>query len=154
LQNIPSFNIYQVHPDGLEVSPWYEVTSLIAHQLVLNELDLPHQVQTIASEIQKWGRLQAMAQRVWEIEERGYRSWKARFYLKAKEDSEKKLTEATIKAMYQTDPEYGVWNSRIERAEEAHRATSAVLDGFRAKKEALLRFAFRDRESGAPRLSV
>ena len=157
-QNLPSFNIYALAEDGVNAVPWYEVTTEIVKDLVINELTIFAQVATIAADIQKWGRLTALAKRIWELEERGYRAWRSAFFLKATDPQEKpkewkKPTGDTIEAMYRIDPEYHRWQTKVERAEEAYNAADGILQAFRAKKDMLQRFAQRHREDGMPHFS-
>lgn len=154
-QNIPSFNIHALGADGLQAVPWYEVTAEIVRDLVINELTIPMQVATIAADIQKWGRLAALAKRIWELEERAYRSWRSASMLKSldptdKPDGWKKPTTDAVEAMYRADPDYAKYQVRVERAEEAYNATEALLQAFRAKKDMLIRFAPRYHEQGVP----
>ena len=154
-QNIPSFNIHVIADDGMKSVAWYEVTSDIVRDLVVDELAIPMQVDTIAAEIQKWGRLTALAKRIWELEERSYRAWRSAFLLKAldpagKPDGWKKPTNDAVESMYRVDPDYAVYQTRVERAEEAYNATEALLQAFRAKKDILIRFAPRYHEQGLP----
>lgn len=161
LQNLHPFNIYAIQADG-GVQPWYEVTGLIVKDLVLDEVTLGQQVQTIAAQITHWGRLAAQAKRVWEIEERNYRRWRDYCFLKAIEAPTepeaakgwKKPTEAAIEASYRTDPEYVKHQSKIERAEEAYNAAIAVQEGFKAKKDMLVRYVVRYRDETQPHLTV
>jgi hypothetical protein len=161
LSNLNPFNIYAIHPDG-SVRPWYDVTGAIVKDLVVDEVALGQQVQTIAAQVMHWGRLAAQAKRVWEIEERGYRQWRDRQILELIEppaDPErakgwKKPTEIVIEATYRTDPEYAAWNQKIERAEEAFNACLAVQDGFRAKRDMLMRYVTKHRDDSQPHLSV
>jgi hypothetical protein len=154
-QNIPSFNIHALAGDGMKSVPWYEVTPAIINDLIVNELTIPAQVATIAAEIQKWGRLAALAKRIWELEERGYRAWRSEFMLQefnpeGKPTGWKKPSTDTVEAMYRVSPEYAAWQIRVERAEEAYNATEALLQAFRAKKDMLMRFAPRYHEQGVP----
>ena len=154
-QNIPSFNIYALGQDGNTAIPWYEVNSEIVSQLVVNELTIPLQVETIAAEIQKWGRLSALAKRVWELSERNYRIWRSEFMLKAvnpedKPKEWKKPTADLLESMYRVAPEYIAHQVMVERSEEAYNATEAILQAFRAKKDMLMRFAQKYREDGMP----
>ena len=154
-QNIPSFNIHALAEDGMKAVPWYEVTPEIVRDLVINELTIPAQVDTIAAEIQKWGRLAALAKRIWELEERAYRAWRSEFMLrtldpKGKPEGWKKPTNEAAEAMYRVDPEYAKYQVRVERAEEAYNATEALLQAFRAKKDMLMRFAPRYHDQGVP----
>lgn len=158
-QNLPTFNIYSVAPDGLTVEPWYEVGGdALISELVIDELNLHEAVATITAQIQKWGRLAAQARRVWEIEERKLRSWKAKFYLAmvkaAAQAGEKKPTEGYITSSYQADPEYDRMYAAIERAEEACNSAEAVLSAYRAKKDMLQKFVRRSMDSGAATLAV
>lgn len=156
-QNLPRFNIYAITQDGMDAVPWYEVNSEeICRELVLDELNIPHQVQTITAQIQWWGRLSALCKRVWELEERKYRSWRSQFWLDAMDDTdrERKTTKDTIEAEYRSCPEYAEYQARIERAEEAYNATYGFLNAYREKSKLLQKFAYRHREDGAARLSV
>ena len=154
-QNIPSFNIYSLAKDGMSATPWYEVNHEIAKHLVIDELTIPVQVNTIAGDIQQWGRLSALAKRVWELEERNYRIWRSGFLLEAvnpegKPKEWKKPSADAIEAMYRMVPEYKIYQVKVERAEEAYNATEAILQAFRAKKDMLMRFAQKYREDGMP----
>ena len=158
LQNLSPFNIYKINADG-SVEPWWEVTSAITADLVIYEQTLGHQVQIISGEINKWHRLKAQCYRVWQIEERGYRVWRDRFYLNAidpegKEDGWKKPTEKAIEAMYRTSDEYATWNARIERAQEAHDSCDAIVEALRAKRDMLKTYVLSSRDGAAHQLSV
>lgn len=144
-QNLPTFNIYAVcADDGLE--PWFEVGGDdLVRELVVDELDYMNDVACLPPLIQKWGRLSAQARRVWEVEERKLRSWKARFVIKTIKDAEaakeKRPAKDAIEAMYRADAGYAERCRAVERAEEACNAAEAVLAAFRAKKDLLVRFA-------------
>lgn len=161
LQNLHPFNIHAIQADG-GIQPWYEVTGLIVKDLVLDEVTLAQQVQTIAAQITHWGRLAAQAKRVWEIAEREYRRWRDYQVLKMIEPPAnpelakgwKKPTEAIIEATYRTDPEYVKYQVGIERAEEAYNGAIAVQDGFKAKKDMLVRYVVRYRDETQPHLTV
>ena len=159
-QTMPPFNIHHIVDGGLDTQPWFEVRGIeIVAQLVINEVDLYNQVVQITAEIQKWGRLAAQTRRVWEIWERNYRAWRSRCYLDQidppdKPDDWKKPTEKAIEARYRINPVYHDFYRRIEAAEEANSATEAILNAFRAKKDMLLRFAYKSRDDSAPRLFV
>lgn len=153
-QNLPSFNIHRLDADGLRTVPWYEVQMAdVVRELVLDELNLPFQVQAITAQIQLWGRLESLARRVWQVEERRYRVWKAGQYLEAK-GGKVRVTDAAIEARYRTHEEYASLQNSLERAEEAFNAVHAVLEAFRAKKSILERFAYRRHEDGMPSLSL
>jgi hypothetical protein len=161
LSNLNPFNIFAVHADGT-VHPWYEVSGAIVKDLVIDEVALGQQVQTISAQIAHWGRLAAQAKRVWEIEEREYRRWRDQIILEMVEPPAdpqsrkdwKKPTELVIEATYRTHPEYVAWNQRIERAEEAHNAAIAVQEGFKAKRDMLVRYVTRHRDESQPHLTV
>lgn len=162
-QNMPGFNIHSVTPDGEAHVPWLPVEGeAIARELIFDEINPMVQVDTISADIQKWGRLKAHAQRVWTMTERELRRWKAEFLLKAMqppaegetkpgwtEDAKgkpKSPTVAVTESLYRTSGEYRKLNKEIERAEEAFNAAHSVLEGFRAKKDVLTRFARRYNE--------
>lgn len=162
LQNMRPFNIYNINSKG-EVSPWFEVTSEVVKELVIQTYDLATQVQAISAQIQFWGRMESQCKRVWEIEERNYRRWRDGQYLALsspptddprKEAAWKKPTEKKIEALYRQTPEYNQYWEAVERAEEAFNGAHAILEGFRAKKDMLRSHVYRSKEDGAARLSV
>ena len=153
LQNMEPFNIQAVNAKG-EPQPWYSVTGEIVRDLVIYEPTLAEQVQAIAAQIAHWGRLAAQSKRVWEIEERRFRSWKAERVLELSEPPDdpelakvwKKPSEAKIEATYRTDPDYEVQSARVERAEECFNAATAILEGFKAKASVLRWAVFKGRD--------
>ena len=156
LQQLQSFNVHAVNPDG-SVSPWYEVTGdKIVPDLVIQEADVLEQVQTISARIMHWGRMAAQCKRVWDITCREYRVWRDKLHLEqliAAGDG-KKPTDKVIQATIRAHDQYPVHYMRMERAEEAYNAATAVLDGFRAKKGMLTAAAYRRAEDGAAILSI
>lgn len=159
LQNMPSFNIYAISPNDGSVAPWYEVAGkFIIPDLVINELNVLEQVQTVAGRIAHWGRLAAQARRVWQIEERKYRRWRDGFILKAiqvaEKEGKKKPSADALAAMYRSSSSYDGYYTATERAEEAYNATLAILEGWKAKKDALRMAVFRRNEDGAEILSI
>lgn len=158
LQSLISFNLYQVNADG-SVSPWYEVSGAnVIPDLVIREDTILEQVQTIAARIAHWGRLTAQAKRIWQIEDRNYRRWRDSFILEVLQASEKeggkKPTDKTIEAMYRNNPTYSVLYDKVERAEEAYNAAQAILDGYRAKKDALKMSVYRVNEGDSSVLAI
>lgn len=154
LQHLPSFNIHAITQDGLNSVPWYEVGPEVFRELVIDELTAPTQAARVASEIQQWGRLSALARRVWQLEERSYRAWRSAFLLTAmdpgdKPDGWKRPTKDQMDAAYRTEPKYHEFQVRIERAEEAYNASEAMVQALRAKKDALIRFASTWHDAGA-----
>ena len=162
-QNLPSFNIYAVMADGMSAVPWMEVQGQdIARELIFDEMNTVVQTDTISADIQKWGRLESQARRVWEMAERELLRWKSQFILdmtSSPGEGEEKLGWGTtakgepkaptvegVKTLYRVNPEYHHLNRDIERAEEAFNATHSVLEGFRAKKDMMARFAKRYRD--------
>jgi len=162
LANIQPFNIYAIDEARDEAKPWYQVTGAIAKELIINEAMIEEQVQSIAAQIQHWGRLEAQARRVWSMTDRKYRIWRDKKKVElltppadpkaAKEW--KRPTEAALEAGYRADPGYPIQQAAIERAEEAFNATHAVLEGWRAKQELMKIAVWRRREDGAARQST
>lgn len=156
-QNLPPFNIHAIVERGMATEPWYEVkASDVLKELVLDHLNVATQVSVVTAQIQKWGRLESLARRVWQVAERRYRAWRSRFYLESLEKKEdgKKPTQAVIEARYRSHPEYQELQAEIERAEEAYNSAHALLDAFKAQKAMLQNYAYRPRDGGAPQLSV
>jgi len=141
LQNVEPFDIYTIDSTGTPI-PWYEVTGEIVQELVVSQHDLETQVRVVSGQIAQWGRLYAQAQRVVEIEERRFTVWKAQQYLAGIEAAVgKKPSDHTLEARYRVHPEYGAMREAVERATEAAHATQAILEAFKAKRDALFRFA-------------
>jgi hypothetical protein len=156
LQNMAPFNIHEVTGDG-DTQPWFVVTSAIVRDLVITEHNILEQVQQLASQIMYWGRLQAQAKRIWEIEERRYRIWRDKALLqfaKLKEREQSKTTKDQLEQQMRGTPGYHLWQERLERAEEAYNSVGAVLEGFRAKKELMRLVVIRRAEDAAPCLSI
>lgn len=158
LQNVQPFNIFSIAGDG-SIAPWYEVKGDIVRDLIINESNLYAQVATVSAQVMHWGRLVAQARRIWEIEERNYRQWRARFTLDAlnpkdKPESWKKPSQDHIEAMYQSTPEYAEHYKKIERAEEAFNAAQAIVDAFKAQRDMLRAAIVKHNDEGKPRLSV
>jgi hypothetical protein len=144
-QNLPAFMVRSVTPEGT-VTDWYQVhPATLIPELVIQEADIPAQLAQIPGQVMFWGRMVSHAQRVWEMEQRHFRTWKAKQYLSALEapqDPEaakgwKKPTEKQIEATYRLHPEYAGLNQRIEEAAEAFNAANSILDAFKAKREML-----------------
>lgn len=154
LQNISSFDIYAVNAEG-KVAPWYTVDGTIMRDLVIRETDLALQVQTVASQIAHWGRMVAQTKRVWEIEERHYRSWRSGFVLEKLNPPEGKAPSmGKIEAMYRTEKTYHELQKKVERAEEAYEASKCFYEAFRAKRDMLKAVVFRSRDDGSVQMSV
>lgn len=153
LQNLPTFSIYTISNIGTPI-PWMEVSGVdIANELVIREHTLATQIQSIGIKIMEWGRLVARCQRVLDIQNRLYRSWKANL-IKEKIEAGDKLTEKAMEAIYRSNEKYDTWNESIEEYAENLACAQAVLDGFRAKKDAL-RFSVRPaHESYNPQFTI
>jgi hypothetical protein len=168
-QRLQPYSIYAINAEGA-VSPWFEVTGAVAGELVLNEQNLAQQVQYISVQISYWARLAAQCKRVWEIEDRNYRIWRSKTWLEILREPEgdedkpgwrktakgdpKAPTKEQAEALYRMNPEYAAWQNRIERAEEAYNATQGILDACKAKRDMLKIAIRRNRETGAPELSI
>jgi len=161
MQNMRPFNVYSVDKSG-NVKPWYEVTANIVSELVIQPYDMALQVQTISNQIQFWGQMESQCKRVWQIEERNYRTWRDAKYLefvRVPDDPDeaaawKKPSDKIATAQYRQLPEYHKKWEAVERAEEAFNASHNILEGFRAKKDMLKSYVYRSHEDGAVKLSV
>jgi len=149
LQNIQPFNIYSVSPEGA-VAEWYPITGEVVRDLILYHFDVETQLSVVSAQIMHWGRLTSQAQRVCEIEERKFRQWKAKQYLAGIEGQDKKPSDKVLEAQYRTHPEYDVLSRAVERAAEAASSAQYVVDAFKAKKDALIRFARMSRDQMGP----
>ena len=150
LQNMSPFNIWAIKPDGT-LEPWYSVTGPgIIPELVIRDQDIETQLKVVSAQVSHWGRMAAQAQRILEIEERHYRVWRSAFYLKIRKEKDEKgkalYTEKEFEALYRTDPEYGEFQARIERAREALNSATAICDVFKAKQFMLRPAEKRNRE--------
>lgn len=153
LQAVAPFNLHYVSPNG-ETLPWWEIDSnLLLEDLVLSDLDLDGQVQTLALRIAFWGRLCAQAKRIWEIKEREYRIWKARYYIIYRED-ETKRTEKEIDSLIRLKPEYISLYNDVEKAEEVYNILTAVVEAWRAKKDIVKTAVYRRATEDGAKLSI
>lgn len=154
-ENMPKFTIQAFNEAGTEATDWYEIIpKAIVADLVINEMNVGTQAQTITAEIQKWGRFVSLTRRVWELRERQYRVWRSQFYLDAIDKADKKPSDKIIEAQYRVDPEYAVKQIAVERAEEAFNATQAIYDAFKAKRDMLRVFSYRNGDTGAAQFAV
>jgi hypothetical protein len=147
LVNQPDWNIYRFEErDGqVRPEPWYPVTGAIAHVVAIRDADLETQVQEVASQVQFWGRMEALAERALQWEERQVRVWEAQRYMEAREPKGgdwKKPTEAEIQASYRLHPDYDRMYTRVERAREALTSTRWVREAWVVKAQ-LMRLAVR-----------
>lgn len=164
LQNQPPWNIWKVNPDGT-IEPWFEVTGQIVRELVIATYNVEDQVAAVSAQIQFWGNLASQAQRIWEIEDRTYRSWRdgrcLEFITPPAGESEdddkakwKRPTEKQIDWLVRTHKDYPAYYRNVERAAAAYRSTESVVAGFKAKSMMLEKFVKRHREGGLAQLSV
>lgn len=159
LVNTPPWNINKFDEATREVAKFYEVTGEIVHDLVIKDGNLQEQVQAVSAQIMHWGRWAAQAKKIWEVMEHKYRIWRDGKALelvdpKGKPKDWKKPTQAQVDQHIRTDPEYETWYIAQETAEEAYNATTAVYEGFKAKKEMMRAAIVRKNENSAPTLSV
>ncbi len=161
LASLPSFNIHAIKGD--ETVPWFEVTGkMLVKDLLIDSTDLGAQVDVMAVQIMHWGRLEAQARRVWEVEEHKYRVWRDTQYVRLTDPPHdlkqgqqwKKPTEARVEADIRVHEDYPVWQGRLERAEEAYNATRYAREAFVAKKDMLKQFGMRAHDNSGQRLSV
>jgi hypothetical protein len=143
LQTIQPFILEQIDASGAP-QPWQQVTGpLLMQSLVINGSTLRHAVDSVAAEIAHWGRLVAQTKRVWEVHERRYRHWRSGIELECLRTGvpgiEKSATQKAIECYYRVLPEYALYQEKIEAAEEAHNACSAIFDAFKAKEQQLRR---------------
>lgn len=142
LQSVAPFHIEQIDASGTP-QPWITVSATtIVPELLINPHTLRMQVDALAAQVATWGRLVAQCKRVWEVHERRYRHWRSGVELKCLKEGVPgidKTTQASIEAYYRQLPEYGAFQTQIERAEEAYNAASAILDAFKEKGQQLRR---------------
>lgn len=142
LQNMAPFNIYKINDDGT-VEPWFRVTGQsVIPEIVLSEVGVGEQLQSVTAQIAYWGRLAAQAKRVWDVEERNYRIWRSTMWLMYKQD-EIKRTEKEIDNVIRTQPNYQTWYSKVERAEEAYNSAVAIREAWKAKREVMKSAVYR-----------
>lgn len=170
-ENMPGFTLYSVTPDGKLARPWFKVEPTdVVRSLVIDETNLGNQVQVVTAEIQKWGRFIAQAKRVWELQERGYRAWRSQFFLDANtapdgDDEKPGWTRtakgepkgpsiSTVEALYRTAPEYHSWQILVEEAEEVFNSVTSIYEAFKAQRDMLKHFAYRNRDSGEAQLAI
>ncbi len=142
LQNLTPFTLLHPTPDGEDVVDWFQVTQqFILPELIINQLNIPAQVDLCPAQLQTWGRYKSIAQRAVDICQRRYRVWRDSFKLMAFETAErsgeKKPTDKMLEMLYRQETEYAVHYKRIEQSEEALNAIIAVYDAFKIKANLL-----------------
>lgn len=152
-QNLPPFNVKALQADGTVV-PWYTCNpGELVLDLVIREDNIPQQISELSTHIMNWGRIASLAQRVWEIEQRRFRTWKAQRYIelaqqpegwtptekdaKGKDKSWSKPSDKAIEFTYRTEDAYIPFNQAVEEAAEAYNCAQAFLDAFKAKRDML-----------------
>lgn len=152
-QNLPAFKVKALAADG-SVVDWYTCNpGELVPDLVIREDNLPQQINELATHIMNWGRIASLSQRVWEIEQRKFRAWKAQKYLESATEPEgyitnvdakgkplnpwKKPSDKAIEAQYRQEPEYEILNQAVEEAAETYNCAQAFLDAFKAKRDML-----------------
>lgn len=144
-QNMEPFDIYTIDSQGVPtaIGGRHVTGPEIVAQLVWHDAEDAVQSRLVAGQILEWGRLAAQANRIWQIEERRYRTWKAQQFLEGIEAAEKvgqkKPSDKILEANYRTHEDYTAVKSRCERAEEAWAATDMIVNAFRAKERMLSR---------------
>ena len=136
LQVLPSFGISGVSATG-QIEFSFNIEMGIVVQELLSQMDVMTQAQLIPAQITNWGRLAAQAKRIWEISEREYRIWRDTLYVELATPPEggKKPTEKLIDSTIRKHPEYAFHYTRMETYEEVYNSCTAILDGWRAKKD-------------------
>ena len=142
LQNLTPFTVLHPTTDGEDVVDWFQVTQqFILPELIINQLNIPAQVDLCPAQLQTWGRYKSIAQRAVDICQRRYRVWRDGFKLMALETAErsgeKKPTDKMLEMMYRQETEYAAHYRRIEQAEEVLNAITAVYDAFKIKANLL-----------------
>jgi hypothetical protein len=142
LQNLTPFTFLHPTPDGEDVVDWFQVTQqFVLPELIINQLNIPAQVDLCPAQLQTWGRYKSIAQRAVDICQRRYRTWRDKYCLKALETAtnsgEKKPTSAMLEMMYRQEAEYAEHYRRIEQSEEVLNAVTAVYEAFKVKANLL-----------------
>jgi hypothetical protein len=154
LQYLGSFNLHQVTIEGNTV-PWWEINSnMLIEDLVLSDLDLDGQIQTLTLRVAFWGRMAAQAERVWQVKEREYRIWKAKWYIFYRSQKEVKYTEKEIDSLIRTNDDYSKLYNEVERAEEAYNILIAVVEAWRVKKDIVKTAVYRKVTEEGSKLSI
>jgi len=142
LQNLTPFTILHPTKEGDDVVDWYKVTQqTVLPELIINQLNIPAQVDLCPAQIQTWGRYKSIAQRAVDVCQRRYRVWRDKWKLRALETAErsgeKKPTEKMLDMMYRQEPEYAELYRRIEESEEVLAAVTAIYEAFKVKANLL-----------------
>ena len=143
IQNLVSFKIFQIDAAG-EPIEWYEVKPAeVVPRLLFSDSEIAVARQTIGAEILEWGRLAAQAYRIFQIQERKFRTWKAKSYLAmieaAEKAEQKKPSDKVLEATYRAHKDYVVMSQAVERAEEAYLTSDMIVNAFKAKERMLYR---------------
>lgn len=141
-ESMPSFDLHRLSDDVSDSVLWMTVEgSAVVSELIVNELDVPVEVDRCPMQLAYWGRMVALCRRVVELHERRYRVWRAeqweRVLNEAAKAEEKKPTDRTIESKIRRMSEYNTLKDAIARAEESRDACEMIVEGFRAKTSLL-----------------
>lgn len=152
VQNLPQITLEQISEQGT-VTPWQPLDlASVVQAVVINESNLIQQVEQISAQIMYWGRLEALAKRVWEVREREYRVWRDKTILQIIDGS--KVAQWVADAKVREHADYAKHYEQTEKAEEAYNAIRTIVEAFRTKALMLRTFVRREQEASQPRLGI
>jgi hypothetical protein len=130
------------HFDSFRVGEKVYSARLLIPQLVIDATDLLSEASVCAALILYWGLEAARARRAKARAEAAYRQWRDRNFLDIKngphKEGDKAPSDTVAEKMYRTLPDYGVWQQKIDDAQEQAEQAEAIYEAFRAKKEMIL----------------
>lgn len=84
LQQMSGCHIYAINPETAAIESWWQMEGAhVVPDLIIRDDRLDEDIDKLAGQIMHWGRLLALAERVYDIRKREYVQWKAKRYLDA-----------------------------------------------------------------------
>jgi hypothetical protein len=161
LAALPPVTLRTLTPEG-EVRVLVEVSmQAILPRLRPSQADLRGDIDRVVPEIVHWGRMAALQKRVWLVQERALRTWKARQELAYRAQADPKagwgqggrVNQEEVAAHYRTAPEYEAVEAAVEAAEEAYLFADVVYRAFKEKREVLQSDVWTARDGSLQRWS-
>jgi hypothetical protein len=128
------------HFDSFQIGGKVYSARLLIPQLVIDATDLLSEASACAALVLYWGLEAARARRTKARAEAAYRQWRDRTFLEFKNTATdgKYPSDTVAEKLYRTHADYGVWQQKIDDAQEQAEQAEAIYEAFRAKKEMIV----------------
>lgn len=146
LSDLEPYDVQKVADNG-EIITWRRVTSEEIEALRVNFGTIQQDLEAIPAQITYWSRLWGQMHRVCTTAERNLAHRRHKIYLdvcqKATLEEQKKPTEKHIEATQKLDKQVQALAFELDKSQEIWQSVTAMLEGFKAKKDVLNRLSFK-----------